>query len=193
MKNLLTLLVSVSVLVFLTVASASAQGKSLGNGPGASVGQGHGQANGHDHDQSKAGSDSKSNHGATKSDWQTKVDERFQNDPAFATKIKSLLGPNTTDVQLQAAMMGFKNGGQFMAAMHVSHNLGISFDELKAKMTGVSTNAAGKTVTTAPMSLGKAIQQLKPTLTPDQANDAAKIAGKQASEDIEKTTKTASK
>jgi hypothetical protein len=43
------------------------------------------------------------------------------------------------------------------------------------------------------MSLGKAIQQLKPTLAPDQANDAAKLAEKQPSEDIEKTTKTVSK
>jgi hypothetical protein len=77
--------------------------------------------------------------------------------------------------------------------MHVSKNLGIPFDELKAKMTGVSTNQAGQTVTTAPMSLGKAIQQLKPALTPDQANDAAKTAEKQASDDIDKTTKTASK
>jgi hypothetical protein len=43
------------------------------------------------------------------------------------------------------------------------------------------------------MSLGKAIQQLKPTLTPDQAKDAAKTAEKQASEDNDKNTKTASK
>jgi len=188
MKNVLTCLLTVSVLVFLSGASALAQGRGLGNGP--SVGQGHGQGVGHD--QVKTGSDPTGNHGSH-SDWQTRISERFQNDSTFATKIKNLLGPNTTDAQLQAAMMGFKNGGQFTAAMHVSKNLGIPFDELKAKMTGVSTNQAGQTVKTAPMSLGKAIQQLKPTLTPDQANDAAKIAEKQGSEDIEKTTKTASK
>jgi hypothetical protein len=188
MKNLLTFLLTVSVLVFLSGASASAQGKGLGSGP--PVGQGHGQGGGHD--QVKTGSDPKNNHDSH-TDWQTKFNERFQNDPAFATKIKNLLGPGTTDAQVQAAMMGFKNRGQFMAAMHVSKNLGIPFDELKAKMTGVSTNQAGQTVTTAPMSLGKAIQQLKPTLTADQANDAAKIGEKQGSEDIERTTKTASK
>jgi hypothetical protein len=188
MKNLLTFLLIVSVLVFLSGASALAQGRGLGNGP--SVGQGHGQGVGHD--QVKTGSGSTSSHDSH-SDWQTKLTDRFQNDSAFATKIKNLLGPNTTEAQLQAAMMGFKNGGQFTAAMHVSKNLGIPFDELKAKMTGVSTNQAGQTVTTAPMSLGKAIQQLKPTLTPDQANDAAKTAEKQASADIDKTTKTASK
>jgi hypothetical protein len=188
MKNILTFLLTVSVLVFLSGASASAQGRGPGNGP--SVGQGHGQGGGHD--QVKTGSDPKSNHDSH-TDWQTKFNARFQNDPAFATKIKNLLGPGTTDAQVQAAMMGFKNRGQFTAALHVSKNLGIPFDELKAKMTGVSTNQAGQTVTTTPMSLGKAIQQLKPTLTPDQANDAAKTAEKQASEDIEKTTKTASK
>ena len=186
MKNLLTFLLTVSVLVFLSGASASAQGKGPGGGP--SIGQGHGQGGGHD--QVKTGSDPKSNHDSH-SDWQTKFNERFQNDTAFATKIKNLLGPNTTDAQVQAAMMGFKNFGQFEAAMHVAKNLGIPFDELKAKMTGVSTNQAGQTVTTAPMSLGKAIHELKPTLTQDQVNDAVKKADKQASEDTEKTgTKT---
>jgi hypothetical protein len=186
MKNLLTFLLTISVLVCLSGASASAQGRGLGNG--ASVGQGHDQGGGHD--QVKTSSDPKSNHDSH-TDWQTKLNERFQNDPAFATKIKNLLGPGTTDAQVQAAMMGFKNRGQFMAAMHVSKNLGIPFDQLKAKMTGVNTNATGQTVTTAPISLGKAIQALKPTLTQDQVNDAVKKADKQASEDSEKTgTKT---
>ena len=188
MKNLLTFALTVSVLVFLSGASATAAAQ--GRGGGASVGQGHGQGVGHD--QVKTGSNPTGNHGSH-TDWQTKISERFQNDSTFATKIKNLLGPNTTDAQLQAAMMGFKNGGQFTAAMHVSKNLGIPFDELKAKMTGLSTNQAGQTVKTAPMSLGKAIQQLKPTLTPDQAKDAAKTAEKQASEDNDKNTKTASK
>src|SRR5262245_42358085 len=92
MKNLLTLLVSVSVLVFLSGASAFAQGKGLGNGPGASIGQGHGQGVGHDHDRGKTGSDVKSNHDSH-SDWQTKFNDRFQNDPAFAARITKLLPP----------------------------------------------------------------------------------------------------
>ena len=187
MKKLVTFVLTVSVLVFLSGASATAAAQ--GRGGGASVGQGHGQGVGHD--QVKTGSNPNNHDSHT--DWQTKISDRFQNDSTFATKIKNLLGPNTTDAQLQAAMMGFKNGGQFTAAMHVSKNLGIPFDELKAKMTGVSTNQAGQTVKTAPMSLGKAILQLKPTMTPGQANDAAKIAEKQGSEDIDKTTKTASK
>ena len=137
MKNLLTLLLTVSVLVFLSGASATATAQ--GKGPGASVSQGHGQGVSHDHDQVKSGSDAKGDHDFH-TNWQTKFNDRFQNDPAFATKIKNLLGPGSTDAQVQAAMMGFKNRGQFMAAMHVAKNLGIPFDELKAKMTGVSTN-----------------------------------------------------
>ena len=187
MKNLLTFLLTVTVLVFLSGASASAQGKGPGNS--ASVGQGHGQGGGHD--QVKTGSDPKSNHDSH-ADWQTKFNERFQNDTAFATKIKNLLGPNTTDAQVQAAMMGFERRGQFMSTMHVAKNLDIPFDALKAKITGVSTNQAGQTVTTAPMSLGTAIHALKPTLTQDQVNDAVKKADKQASEDTEKTGTKAS-
>ena len=49
------------------------------------------------------------------------------------------------------ASRGFKNWGQFVAAAHVSRNLNIPFTSLKAKMIG-----------TPPMSLGQAIQALKP-------------------------------
>ena len=190
MKNLLTLLVSVSVLVFLSGASAFAQGRGLGNGPGASIGQGHGV--GHDQDRVKTGSDAKSNHGS-QSDWQTKFNERFNNDKAFATKIRNLLGPNTTDAQVMQAEMGFTRRGEFMSVLHVSKNLDIPFADLKAKVLGsVSTNQAGQTIKTAPMPLGKAIQQ-STTLTPDQSNDAAKTGEKQAAEDMQKTTTTASK
>jgi hypothetical protein len=42
------------------------------------------------------------------------------------------------------AESGFKNHGQFIAALHVSKNLNIPFDQLKAKMTS-----------SLPMSLGQ--------------------------------------
>jgi uncharacterized protein (DUF433 family) len=113
--------------------------------------------------------------------WQTRFNERFQNDPTFAAKIKSLL-PQGTDLKM--AETGFENRGQFLAALIVSKNLGIPFDQLKAKVTGM--NAQGQTVSTE-MSLGKAIHELKPTLTQDQVNDAIKTAEKQAEEDAERT------
>ena len=63
--------------------------------------------------------------------------------------------------------MGFKNYGQYIAAKNVSDNLGIPFDALKAKMTGSS-----------PVSLGQAIQELRPELPAGAAQAAAKKAAK---------------
>jgi len=67
--------------------------------------------------------------------------------PQLEQRLQALLpGMNVAD-----AARGFKNWGQFVAAAHVSHNLNIPFTSLKARMTGAS-----------PMSLGQAIQALKP-------------------------------
>jgi len=66
------------------------------------------------------------------------------------TKLSENLGkllPAGTD--LQAAAAGFTNLGQFVAAVHVSNNLGIPFNDLKTRIT------AGD-------SLGEAIKALKP-------------------------------
>ena len=182
MKNLPTLLVSASLVVSLNGYSAAAQGKGSNSGPGSSIGQGHGQGVGHDHEQAKVGSDAKGTHD-THADWQTKFNQHVQNDTAFASKIQSLLPPGT---DLKAAEGGFKNEGQFIAALHVSKNLGIPFDQLKAKMTG--DGLAGQT-DSSPMSLGKAIHALKPALTQDQANDQAKRAEKQATQTENAATK----
>jgi hypothetical protein len=184
MKNLLTLLVSVSVVVFMSGASASAQGKGPGGGAGPSINQGHGNGHGVDHDQPKTGTGVKGDHDSH-ADWQTRFNNRMQNDPAFAKKIDSLLG----GMDLKTAEMGFKNSGQFNAALHVAKNLGIPFDQLKAKVTGITVGANGQTTQGTPESLGKAIHDLKPTLTADQVKDAVKKADKQASEDKEKNDK----
>ena len=83
------------------------------------------------------------------------------------SKLQSLLPPGT---DTQAAASGFKNLGQFVAAVHVSKNLGIPFDDLKAKMTGSDA-----------VSLGKAIHELQPSVNTKQA---AKEANRQAKHDI---------
>jgi hypothetical protein len=68
---------------------------------------------------------------------------------------------------LNLATAGFKNFGQFVAAMNVSRNLNIPFSQLKAAMTG--TNLVGiPTGTGTTSSLGQAIQQLKPTVNADR-------------------------
>src|SRR5579863_1019775 len=85
--------------------------------------------------------------------------------PALAAKLQPLL-PAGTD--LQAAAMGFKNLGAFVSAVHVSHNLDIPFATLKAKLTGPDA-----------VSLGKAIQELKPTADADQEVKKANSEAKQ--------------
>ena len=57
-----------------------------------------------------------------------------------------------------------------MAALHVSHNLNIPFDQLKGKMTGKP-----------PISLGKAIHELDPNV---DAKAETKKAQHQAKKDI---------
>ncbi len=81
------------------------------------------------------------------------------------TRLGSML---PSGMSLTDAASGFKNLGQFIAAVHVSHNLGIPFDDLKAKMT------SGE-------SLGKAIKELKPDAN---SKAEAKKANKQAKDDI---------
>jgi hypothetical protein len=82
--------------------------------------------------------------------------------------------PAGTNIDLAAA--GFKNLGQFVAAVNVSHNLGLSFDDLKARMTGPN-----------PVSLGQAIQQVK-GLDATTATTTAQTALTQADREIESTT-----
>jgi hypothetical protein len=78
---------------------------------------------------------------------------------------------------IQDASQGFKNWGQFVAAVHVSNNLNIPFADLKTAMTGL---APGTTVpATTPMSLGQAIKSIKGTnniqTEVKKAEDAANV------------------
>jgi hypothetical protein len=77
----------------------------------------------------------------------TPVQQKLQKNPKLASKLQSRL-PAGTD--LMTAAKGFKNFGQFNAAVNVSHNLGISFTELKTRMVD------------GHMSLGQAIQDVRP-------------------------------
>src|SRR5437870_2271339 len=147
MKKFITFLLSLSVVAYWNGASTYAQ--SSGRSP---VNQGHSQTGTQDHVKTSADKPDEYSKGhEANADWETKFNERFQNDAAFRSRIQSLL-PKGTD--LTTAESGFKNRGQFIAALHVCKNLNISFDQLKAKMTGVTATTAGQTNST-PMSLGK--------------------------------------
>ena len=77
----------------------------------------------------------------------TPVQQKLQKNTNLAAKLTTRL-PAGTD--LMTASAGFRNLGQFVAAVNVSSNLGIPFDQLKTKMV-----TDGK-------SLGQSIQALKP-------------------------------
>ncbi len=108
----------------------------------------------------------------------------LQQNTQLAARLASFF-PQGTDLSQQAA--GFKNLGQFVSAVHVSHNLGIPFDDLKCAEIG--TTAASKqglvcssSITNPdPMSLGKAIQALRPDAKPEQA---IREANEQAEKDL---------
>ena len=101
----------------------------------------------------------------------TTVPTMIAANPALATRLQPLLPPNLT---LAMAATGFKNQGQFIAALHVAHNLNIPFAQLKAQMTG-----------TNPVSLGQAIHRLQPSAN---ANTAAKTAEETAKADVTATS-----
>jgi len=70
--------------------------------------------------------------------------------PSLGTKLQSRLPAGTN---LDTASTGFRNLGQFVAAVNVSNNLGIPFTELKTRMVDRD------------MSLGRAIQDARPSTT----------------------------
>jgi hypothetical protein len=103
------------------------------------------------------------------------IAQKISMHPQLASKVTSLLPSGTT---LNRASVGFKNQGQFIAALHVSHNLGIPFAKLKTDMTGARH-----------LSLGQSIQDLKPSA---KATTAAHHAETQADDDVKRATTTTS-
>ena len=93
--------------------------------------------------------------------------ELLDQNTRLTSNLQGLLPQGTTP---QQACSGFSNLGQCVAAIHVSHNLGISFDDLKNKMTGTGSEK-----------LGKAIHDLKPDAN---AKAESKKAQKQAKADL---------
>jgi len=91
--------------------------------------------------------------------------ELLQQNSRLAERLRTML-PAGTDVRTAAE--GFRNLGEFVAAVHVSHNLGIPFADVKARMmTGDS--------------LGDAIRALRPEA---DAQVEARRARSQADSDL---------
>jgi hypothetical protein len=93
-----------------------------------------------------------------------RVAASIASDSKLAARLTALLPPGTT---LTQAAAGFKNQGQFIAALEASKNLGIPFADLQDRMTAGS-------------SLGAAIHGLKPAMTTADVDTSVKAAEEQA-------------
>lgn len=156
-------------------AGTHAQGQGRPANPGAQ-GQAHkpetpGDASAHEGHQPDA--DKGQGHDrATATTGRPGVGDQLTHNTNLTSRLQTLF-PAGTDLQKESA--GFRNLGQFVAAAHVSHNLDIPWSDMKTKMTGDH-----------PVSLGKAIQDLKPQA--DAKSEAGK-AEKEADTDIKDASK----
>jgi len=173
MKKFLTLFFAFGFVLYLsTVTSAQSKGVGPSQGRAPEVGRGH------DRDQDRDIDHTRSHAGTSHDGNQEKnFEERIERNTALKTKVEGMLPAGTN---LKTAASGFRNQGQFIAALHVSKNLGIPFDQLKAKMTGSD-----------PMSLGQAIHALKPNMSENGVHKEAEKAELEAKADIK--TKPATK
>jgi hypothetical protein len=110
------------------------------------------------------------------SDRSADFESRLASNSKLSSRLQSLLPPNT---KLQTAASGFKSQGQFIAALHVSHNLNIPFDQLKTEMI------------TKHDSLGAAIRDLRPDLDSKQVTSNVKLAERQAKTDVQESNEIA--
>lgn len=90
--------------------------------------------------------------------------EALRRNPRLAERVGGLLPPGT---DLEQAAAGFRNLGQFIAAAHVAHNLGLPFEQVKAKMVGEG------------LSLGETIRALRPDVDADREAGRALAAARE--------------
>ena len=165
----LSLLPLVTVALYLSATTPlAAQGRGRGGGGMSQVDH---PASGPSGASSQAGSTSsaKGRDQAAHGSGESAVSDKLAENTRLTSKVASLLPAGTN---IQDAAKGFKNLGQFVAAVHVSHNLDIPFDQLKSE---IQTKG----------SLGKAIHALKPDLTNKAVKEAVDTAEKEAKQDVE--------
>jgi hypothetical protein len=86
------------------------------------------------------------------------VAQKLSTKPQMLAKVERVL-PGITD--MNAATAGFKNYGQFVAAVNATQNQGVNFARLKALMTGI--NLDGTPTGRPTLSLGQAKKVLQTT------------------------------
>ena len=173
----LTLAVSIAAVLVLTESAEAQRGHGAGGPAGPPAMSQRGQM---PDNSGKSGKDSNPSGSANReqhSQSNLTVGDRLAKNTQLASHLQGLFPPGT---DLQAAASGFKHLGPFVAAAHVSKNLEIPFDQLKAKLTGIPATSPNSTGS-APVSLGKAIQELRPQV---DAKSEVKRAEVQAKEDV---------
>jgi hypothetical protein len=103
-------------------------------------------------------------------DKETRIPRPFHYDwekhPRVEQRVTAMLPQG---MNLQQASSGFRGVGEFISTLHASANLGIPFPALKAKVTGPNA-----------VSLGQAIQELKPGFQPKDVRNQVEKAQQQA-------------
>ena len=160
-------LAAAAALILAIPAAAQGHGQSHGGGSAAAGSMG----GGHEHEMDASGTSGSHAPG-----------QLLTQNTQLSSKLSSLLPAGTN---LQAAASGFRNLGQFVAAVHVSHNLDIPFDQLKCTELATAAACPGVTVPAKSSHLGQAIQTLKPTMSSTESKAAAKQAEKEASADTQ--------
>jgi len=166
MRRIFTLIFGLSFVLYLSAATFA---QSKGGTP-----QAHGVDHSSDvsHDRPQVRTESRQDQ------TEANFEARIERNPALKSKVESMLPAGEN---LKTAASGFKNGGQFLAALHASKNLGIPFAQLKAKMMGSNP----------PMSLGQTIHALKPNISEKDADKEADKAEKEAK--VDERTKSVTK
>ncbi len=179
MKRITGILAAFAVALFFCAPPVFAQrggsghaGGGMGGGAGTGMGesQGRGSSMGRGSDMGRMGGTS------TGSISGKSATSLLSSNTHLASTLQTRLGSLLpAGMSLTDAASGFKNLGQFIAALHVSKNLDIPFTDLKAKMMSGD-------------SLGKAIASFKPgTSTKAEVHKA----NRQADEDLKEASKAA--
>jgi len=148
-----------------------AGGRGMGTGSTPTAASSHGNM-GSKSDSSSAGmAASKTNPRSTAAGGS--IADRITVNSGLDSKVQTLL---PAGVALKDATAGFKNMGQFIAALHVSRNLNIPFDQLRKEIVD------GK-------SLGRAIKDLRPSTSKSEIKSQVKSAEAQAGVDLKVSEK----
>jgi len=163
----LTVLAAAPVFAQRGGGAGAGGGLGLGHATGAATGAVNGAVSGTLNDQSSIGARGNGRGLGESTNGALAVTDNAH----LAGQLQPLLPSGST---LPAAAAGFENQGQFISALHVAHNLNIPFEQLKSQITG-----------TKAVSLGKAIQKLRPDVDSKAVKDNVKLADKQTERDLQ--------